>query len=142
MPAFVLWLELSASSLNAGITALIDFKTNVQVVRETTEAEVTQELIAEIVAFDSKEKEQVNNEDKDEEDKEPALTTADIRKMFEIIRAWAQAVCDVTNFRTTTEQVKEHLWKTFSSWQATLDQKLLCKPFLCLHCCTSMFIYI
>ena len=53
-----------------------------QAVGETTEAEMTQKLVAGIIAFDSKKKEQANDEDKDEEDEELAPTAAEMRTML------------------------------------------------------------
>ena len=53
----------------------IDIDTDVQAVGETTDAEATKKLVAKIIVFDSKEKEQANNEDEneDEEDKKSQL---------------------------------------------------------------------
>ena len=85
---------------------------------------MTQELVAGIIAFDSKEKELATNKEENEEDKEPAPTAVEMRKMLKPLERGLEhsGCCDVTNFRVTAEQVREHLQKTFPPRQATLDK--------------------
>ena len=97
-------------------------------------------MIAGIIAFDLKEKEQVIDEDENEEDKEPALTAAEMRKMLKLLEHGLEqsGCCNVTNFGATVKQVWEHIpSRTSNSEQISLN---FCVSHFCV--CIFTFIYI